>query len=629
MGFVMDGLAAEGYDRSYGDRELLARIVRYFRPSARPMAVVSGAIFGAAVLDAALPVLVAVGIDRLLVDAPAAAGSAAAAGLADAAAEPAAGAAGLLARAGWILGAILLAGALSWSFNFLRQWLTAAAVGNVVLDLRRDAFDAVLARDMSFYDEYATGRIVSRVTSDTQDFSTVVTLTLNLVSQLLQVAIVFGVLIYLNVQMALIALAIAPVVVATALGFRRIARHTTQQARRVIADVNATVQESIAGISVAKAFRQERSIYEQFRDVNARSYRLNLRQGYVFSAIFPILGTIAGIGTALVVYFGGASVVAGAATPGQWFLFVEALALFWFPLTSISSFWSQFQLGLSASERVFALIDAEPRVRQTGAEDVPRLAGRIEFRGLDFRYTDQEQVLRGFSLTIEAGETVALVGHTGAGKSSLGKLIARFYEFQGGELRVDGRDLRSLDLAAYRRQLGIVQQTPFLFRGTVRDNVRYGRPDASDEAVAEVCARLGGGDWVEALPNGLDTAVGEGGRGISLGQRQLVALARVLLQEPAILILDEATASVDPLTEAHIQEGLDAVLAGRTAIVIAHRLSTIRAVDRILVLRAGEVIEQGSHDELLERGGHYAELYDTYFRHQSPDYVPPVVASPH
>jgi len=335
-----------------------------------------------------------------------------------------------------------------------------------------------------------------------------------------------------------------------------------------------------------------------------------------------VLGTVAGIGTAAVVYFGGSSVLAGIATPGEWFLFVEAVALFWFPLTSISSFWSQFQLGLSASERVFALIDAEPRVRQRAAEPAGRLRGEIEFRRVDFRYTEQETVLAGFSLTIAAGETVALVGHTGAGKSSLGKLIARFYEFQGGLLLVDGRDLRTLDLADYRRQLGIVQQTPFLFGGTVRDNVRYGRPDADDAAVAAVCAQVGGGDWLEALPQGLDTDVGEGGRGISLGQRQLVALARVLLQDPAILVLDEATASVDPLTEAQIQEGLEVVLRGRTAIVIAHRLSTIRAVDRILVLRQGEVIEQGSHDALLAQGGHYAELYDTYFRHQSPDYVP-------
>jgi ABC-type multidrug transport system fused ATPase/permease subunit len=303
-------------------------------------------------------------------------------------------------------------------------------------------------------------------------------------------------------------------------------------------------------------------------------------------------------------------------------LFVEVVGLFWFPLTSIASFWSQFQLGLSASERVFSLIDAEPRVVQTDSVKLDQVAGRIEFEKVDFRYTEQEMVLEDFDLVIEAGETVALVGHTGAGKSSLGKLVARFYEFQGGRLLIDGHDIKSLDLETYRSHLGIVQQTPFLFTGTVRDNIRYGRPGASDAEVREVAARIGGGDWLDALSNGLDTDVGEGGRGVSMGQRQLVAMARVLLQDPSILILDEATASVDPLTEAQIQEGLDVVLRGRTAIVIAHRLSTIRGADRILVLREGEVIETGSHEALMTAGGHYADLYMLFFRHQSADYDP-------
>src|SRR5690606_26430892 len=309
------------------------------------------------------------------------------------------------------------------------------------------------------------------------------------------------------------------------------------------------------------------------------------------SRSFPVLGLIAGVGSALIVYFGGSSVMGGEITPGQWFLFVEVVGLFWFPLTSIASFWSQFQLGLSASERVFALIDAEPRVHQRGSRDPGRLEGRIECRAVDFRYRPQEPVLEAFDLVIPAGETVALVGHTGAGKSSIGKLIARFYEFQGGSILVDGHDVRELDLAAYRRQLGIVQQTPFLFSGTVRDNVRYARPGASDEEVVRAARRIGGGDWLEALPNGLDTDVGEGGSCVTMGQRQLIEMARVLRQDPSILILDEATASVDPLTEAQIQEGLEVVLAGRTSIVIAHRLSTIKGADRILVLRGGEVIE--------------------------------------
>jgi len=600
MGFVMDGLAAEGYDREYSDAQLLRRIGRYFAPFVPTMLVVSLAIFFVAALDALLPLLIATGIDRV----------------GDAAPDE------LWQRTRWLLVAIAVAGASSWGLNFLRQWLTAKAVGNVVLKLRTDAFDAVMARDMSFYDEYSTGRIVSRVTADTQDFSNVVTLTLNLISQVLQVVIVAGILFWIDWRLALIALTITPFIVAAALAFRRIARRTTRQARRVLAEVNANVQESITGIGVAKAFRQEQAVYDVFQGVNAQSYRLNLRQGLVFSAIFPILGTIAGIGTAVIVYFGGTSVLAGDVSPGQWFLFVEAIAFFWFPLTSIASFWSQFQLGLSASERVFALIDAEPRVTQTGAVEPPRLRGELRFEGVDFGYTGSDRVLAGFDLHIRAGETVALVGHTGAGKSSIGKLVARFYEFQGGRILVDGLDLRTLDLAAYRRQLGIVQQTPFLFSGTVRDNVRYARPDASDADVLAAAARIGAGDWLDALANGLDTDVGEGGRGVSMGQRQLIAMARVMLQDPAVLILDEATASVDPLTEAQIQEGLETVLHGRTAIVIAHRLSTVRDVDRIVVLRQGEVIEQGTHAALVAAGGHYAELYDTFFKHQSPDYVP-------
>jgi ABC-type multidrug transport system fused ATPase/permease subunit len=354
---------------------------------------------------------------------------------------------------------------------------------------------------------------------------------------------------------------------------------------------------------------------------------------------------------------------------------------------------------LSASERVFALIDAEPVVTQTADEPVERLRGEITFEHVRFRYSDgardepeirrhetrdteldgggsmpggtdgaplQEDappvadaravelqqeplaaiigdrqdrqqsdfpsslpaprpphpyVLPDFNLHILAGETLAVVGHTGAGKSSLARLLARFYEFQGGRILIDGRDIRTFDLQSYRRQIGIVPQVPFLFRGSVADNIRYGRPDAANADVARAAQQIGGGEWVEQLEAGLDTDVGERGSSLSMGQRQLVALARVLLHDPAILILDEATASVDPFTELQIQEGLDVVMAGRTSIVIAHRLSTVRNADRIIVLRAGEIIEQGNHRSLLAQGGHYAELYNTYFRHQSLSYI--------
>jgi ABC-type multidrug transport system fused ATPase/permease subunit len=272
---------------------------------------------------------------------------------------------------------------------------------------------------------------------------------------------------------------------------------------------------------------------------------------------------------------------------------------------------------------VFALIDADPKVVQTAEEPVERLEGRIEFRDFGFAYTGDEIVLEDFDLEVHPRETVALVGHTGAGKSSIARLIARFYEFQEGQLFIDGRDIRRLDLSQYRRHIGVVPQEPFLFSGTVHENVRYGRPEASDDEVCQAAMRISHGDWLADLPDGLETDVGERGASLSMGQRQLVALARVLLKDPAIFILDEATASVDPFTEMQIQEGLETIMRDRTAIVIAHRLSTVRNADRIIVIDHGRIIEEGDHDGLMAQGGHYAELYDTYFRHQSLDYRPP------
>jgi len=598
MGFIMDGLEAEAYDRSYNDRELLRRIWGYFRPHTRRMGVVGGMVFLAALFETALPILTSYSLD-------------------------------LIAKEGakidvvlLFVGIITFSGFLSWLSNYIRRRLSALAVGDVVLALREHAFKAVTERDLSFYDEYPTGKIVSRVTSDTQSFAEVVQLTIDLVSQVLLVGLLVVVLLVIDLLLALVVLAFAPLVIVIALAFRRIARYTTQQSRRIRAEVNANIQESISGIAVAKAYRQEHAIYDIFENVNNRAYYVNLRQGFTFSSIFPILNlTAAMLGTTLIVYYGGVRVADGIITAGAWYLFIQALNQFWFPLTSIASFWSQFQLGLSASERVFALIDADPKVIQSDDQSVGRLRGEITFKDVTFRYTDEEEVLHNFNLHIHAGETIALVGHTGAGKSSIGKLIARFYEFQDGQILADGRDIRTFNLQDYRRNLGIVNQSPFLFSGTVRDNIRYVRPTATDTEIEATARKVANGDWIDTLAGGLDTEVGERGAGISMGQRQLVALTRVLLDDPPIFILDEATASIDPLTEAQIQEGLDVVLAHRTSIVIAHRLSTIKGADRIIVLREGEIIEEGTHQSLLNAGGHYADLYNTYFRHQSLEYI--------
>jgi ATP-binding cassette subfamily B protein len=598
------GLDTEAYDRHYGDRDLLRRIARYFTPHRRRVLAIALLITAVAVAGAAQPLVVSRGLDLLVADPT--------------------------LTVVWVLvAAVLLIGIFNWGGNWVRRRLTARAIGDVVLALRADAFEASVRHDMSFFDEFQSGRIISRVTSDTEEFSQVVQLVTDLISQVLLVLLLLVALFLVSWQLTLTLLALTPFVLLLALGFRRIARYVTQRGFRALAEVNAAIQEAVTGISVAKNFRQEAAIYDAFGKVNRQSYDVNLRRGFVLSNLFPTLNGLAGLGTAALVYWGGLSVASAAISIGSWYLFIVSVDRFWFPMINVSAFWSQFQAGLAAAERIFALIDAEPTVHQSDDRAVVELRGEIAFDEVTFRYTDQEQVLDGFSLRIEPGESVALVGHTGAGKSSIVKLIARFYEFQGGEIAVDGQDIRSFDLSSYRRQLGFVSQMPFLFAGTVADNIRYARPGLSDGEIQAVARRIGHGEWLEALPEGLQTNVGERGSRLSMGQRQLVALTRVLVQEPGIFVLDEATASVDPFTEAQIQEAMELILECSSSILIAHRLSTVRKVDRIIVLENGHVIEEGDHGALMARGGHYADLYDTYFRHQSPDYVPPTEPDPH
>ncbi len=597
MSGLFAALDTEAYDRQYTDWQLLKRIAEYLKPQQRRVWGVALLTTGVALIDVIQP-FVAVRAVNALAQKPS------------------------LAFIAGIIAIILFTRLFSWALNYARRRLTARAIGDLVMGLRLDAFRAAASHDLSFYDEFKTGRILSRITTDTQDFAQVITLVTDLVSQVLVIGILSSVLFTIDWKLTLMLLGFTPLVMGLALSFRRLARFVTRQGNRAMANVNSAIRETIAGISVAKNFRQERAVYGEFAAVNAQSYVINIRRGFVLSNIFPALNALAGIGTSAMIYFGGLAVASGGVSVGNWYLFITSLDRFWFPVTNISAFWSQFQAGLSAAERVFALIDAEPRVVQIDHKPAPPLRGEIKFDNLGFQYGRQEVVLRGFSLHMKAGENVALVGHTGAGKSSIAKLIARFYEFQSGGLLIDGRDIRSFDLAQYRKQLGIVSQAPFLFSGTVADNIRYAAPDSSDEEIESLARRIGGGEWLEALPDGLQTHVGERGARLSMGQRQLVALMRVLVQKPAIFILDEATASIDPFTESQIQEALDLILANSTSILIAHRLSTVKAADRIIVLKKGEIIEEGNHASLMTRGGHYAELYNTYFRHQSPDFKP-------
>lgn len=596
MAAVMRGLEAEAYDRQYSDKELVLRLGRYFSAYRTKVIIVSITIFLMALTGAALPLIVSSGVNVM-------------ADNGDPAIIP------------FLVGAVFFIGAFTWVANWVRRRLTSEIIADVVLSMRQDAFAAAARQDLSFYDEYSSGRVVSRITSDTEEFGQVVTLSTDVLNQLFVALILIVVLFTIEWRLTLAVLAMAPIVAAVALAFRRLARRVTRQSARAMGEVNKSIQEAVTGISVAKNFRQEATIYGEFTEVNKESYAINVRRGFVLANIFPTLNVLGGIGTAVLVFFGGRAAVAGAISIAAWYLFVATVDRFWFPVINVSAFWSQFQAGLSAAERTFALTDAAPVVKQSGHHQIPNLAGNIVFENVNFRYSEQEQVLPDFSLTISPGESIALVGHTGAGKSSIIKLLARFYEFQGGRILIDDHDIRTLDLQHYRQQLGIVSQVPFLFDGTVADNIRYGQPTTEKSEIEAMARRIGDGEWLETLPQGLDSEVGERGSRLSMGQRQLVALTRVLIQQPRIFILDEATASVDPFTELQIQQAMDLIMAESTAIIIAHRLSTVRSADRIIVLQEGTIIEEGSHSQLMKHAGHYAELYDTYFRHQSLDYI--------
>ena len=499
MGLLRAGLTQETYDREYGNRTLVRRILDYFRPWQGRLALVVGLVSLMALIGAATPILVAQGVELMT-----------------AATLPTA----------WVVGSlvagVLALGVLNWLCNYVRRVETAKLIADVILAMRSDAFTAVMNHDLSFFDKYQSGRIVSRITTDTDEFGRVAVLVTELVTQLLLVIVLLVYLVRVNWQLTLLLACLAPVGFFIAGRFQNWARLVTRKGQQAIADVNASIQEAVTGISVAKNFRREQGIYDEFLDVNSRSYTIQVRRGLVFGSLFPTLTFFSGLGTALLLYFGGAGVYAQAITAGAWFLFINSVDRFWFPMLNLSAFWSQFQGALSATERVFALMDAAPVVVQSDARPVVAPRGDIRFEQVTFGYAAGEPVLSDFSLHIHPGESIALVGHTGAGKSSIAKLVTRYYEFQAGRLLIDGADIRTLDLHSYRRHLGIVSQSPFLFAGSVADNIRYARPGMTDAEVAAIARQIGHGDWMETLPDGLQTDVGERGGRLSMGHRQLV-----------------------------------------------------------------------------------------------------------
>ncbi|NHI93630.1 MAG: ABC transporter ATP-binding protein [Candidatus Lokiarchaeota archaeon] len=590
------GLDAEEYDRVYNDRQLFKRILKYFRPYLKQMTIVIIFLSLSSLSNSFIPILSSIIIGNL-----------------ETTRDP--------FYLILIIIITLILNVLAFVFNYFRLIYNAKAVGSVILDLRRNADKAVLDRDLSFFDQNPTGKIVSRVNTDSRDFGDTIYLFMQFLSSLLIVIFLLGYMVTINLIMMLLFFSIMPIFFIIALTYRKVARRATLLGQRSLANVNTIIQESLAGIQIAKTFRQEEKLYKKFNEVNEQAYKVNYRRGMILNLIFPTLNIIQGIVLALIILFGGISIFNGQINAGELYLFIQSLWYLFFPLFTIAAFWPQFQAGMSAAERIFSLIDTSPNVIQTGNQKLENFKGQIEFKNVSFEYEKNNKVLDNFSLKIKAGESLAIVGATGAGKTTIAKLIARFYEFQDGDIILDGISIRNFDLKFYRKIIGYIPQVPFLFNDTVKNNVRYGKIDATDEEISWALNKAGGSDWVDDLSEGVETNIGERGSLLSMGQRQLVALARILLEDPKIFILDEATASVDPFTEIRIQDALDEVIQQRTSIIIAHRLWTVQHVDRIIVLDHGKIVETGSHSELMEKCGIYANLYNTYFRHQSLEYI--------
>ncbi|MFX0009515.1 MAG: ABC transporter ATP-binding protein [Candidatus Hermodarchaeota archaeon] len=590
------GLEAEEYDRSYSNRYLLKRIVSFFKPYTRIMLVVIIFLTIASLTTAFQPVIVSLIITNLETTPD-------------------------IYYIVFLIAIIFVFNISGWVFNYIRTYYSSRVVGNVVLDIRKTAHQAVVNHDLSFFDRNPIGKLVSRINTDSDDFGQTVELAIEVISSVVVLIILTIIMFTVDIILTLVLLITFPLFLVAALNFRKFARKMTLLGQRALASVNAFTKETFSGIQITKTFRREKNVYENFLAVNNQSYKVNLRRAFLLNSIFPTLGLIQGIITTLLIFIGSNFVIEGVVGVGQLVLFINSLNLLFFPLLTIASFWPMFQTGMAASERIFAIIDTMPLVVQLDNVKPTKLKGEIEFKNLTFQYDTNKLVFDNFSLKVNPGESIALVGHTGAGKSSIAKLIARFYEFQSGDIIVDGKSIRNYDLTEYRKHIGIIPQTPFLWADTVENNIKYGFEAATKEDVIQALDISGGAEWIESLPDGLETNVRERGSLLSMGQRQLVVFARVLLENPSILILDEATASVDPFTETQIQDALEKTIEGRTSIIIAHRLWTVRRVDRIIVLDHGKIVEEGNHEELMKRGGTYANLYNTYFRHQSLEYI--------
>jgi ATP-binding cassette subfamily B protein len=517
-----------------------------------------------------------------------------------------------------IVVAFLGSAAAYWVATYLATYLVGWVGQRALRDLRLQLFEHLQSLSIGFYSRNRAGVIISRLTNDVEALDQLISdgLATWFQSTLMLVGVIV-ILLVLDPHLALLTFITLPVLAAGAFAFRIASADAYRLTREKIAAITGYLQESLSGIRVVRAFGQEPKHIARFAELNEENRKANMTTVNLNAAYFPLVELLSGLVTVEILLIGGIEAINGRTSTGVVFAFIAALNNFFNPIQQLSQLYTTYQSGMAALDKIFSLLDEEPDIKDTtDAISLPRVRGEMRFDHVSLRYgpdvDDAAWALRDVDLTIAPGQTVALVGATGAGKSSLAKLASRFYDPTLGRVLVDGHDLRGVSANSLRSQMGIVPQEGFLFSGTVRENIAFGRPDASEAEIVAAARAVGADAFITALDQGYDTEVGERGVQLSAGQRQLIAFARALAADPRILILDEATSNVDVQTETAMEEGVRRLLIGRTAIVIAHRLSTIRHADLIVVLEHGRVVEQGTHDELVEAGGTYWQLYSDY-----------------
>jgi ATP-binding cassette subfamily B protein len=514
-----------------------------------------------------------------------------------------------------IYGALILVQA-AMVFGFI--YLAGVLGERVQYDLRRRMFDHLQDLSFSYFSRTPVGWIMSRVTSDSERIAQLVTWgMLDVTWGVLNIATSFFFMMLINWRLALIVLALVPVLFIVAVQFKSRIIVQFRQVRKINSKITGAYNENITGVRVVKALGREERNLAEFSVLADDMYRASYRAAWLSALFLPAVQIISSVAVGCVVYYGGLQAEAGTMTVGGIAAFVSYITFMMWPIQDLARVYAEMQHAIASAERVFSLVDAQAEVTdRPEATDPGTILGDVEFEHVGFHYEAGKPVLRDFNLSVHSGETIALVGPTGGGKSTIVNLICRFYEPKAGVIRISGRDYTDLTLHAIQSRIGVVLQTPHLFSGSVRENIRYGRLDASDEEVEEAARLAGAHDFIKTLDGGYNVQVGEGGNRLSVGQKQLISLARAVLAQPEIFVMDEATSSVDTLTEALIQRGMEALMVGRTSFIIAHRLSTIRRADRILVIEDGKITEMGSHTELLRQRGHYYRLYSQQYRQE-------------